>query len=292
MSYDVFAKAIASGLSQIRILDLIDIIVIAIIIYKLIVLTKETRAYQVLKGMGILFLCAVVCDLLQIQTLSWLLSSFLSSGLILAVVLFQPEFRRALEHIGRGNLFDKSVLNGFSQEDSTIVSELQLAITDLAKRRVGALIVIEQKTALGDIAATGTRIDGVISAPLVENIFEPNTPLHDGAMIIRDRQIIAAACILPLAENMSVYWEVRSYTNIARELGTRHRAALGISTVSDSITIVVSEETGVISYARDGKLVRYVDNRALKDLLETIFVRGGASPLALLKRRVKNEEKH
>ena len=282
MSYDVFAKAIASGLSQIRILDLIDIIVIAIIIYKLIVLTKETRAYQVLKGMGILFLCAVVCDLLQIQTLSWLLSSFLSSGLILAVVLFQPEFRRALEHIGRGNLFDKSVLNGFSQEDSTIVSELQLAITDLAKRRVGALIVIEQKTALGDIAATGTRIDGVISAPLVENIFEPNTPLHDGAMIIRDRQIIAAACILPLAENMSV----------ARELGTRHRAALGISTVSDSITIVVSEETGVISYARDGKLVRYVDNRALKDLLETIFVRGGALPLALLKRRVKNEEKH
>lgn len=282
MSYDVFAKAIASGLSQIRILDLIDIIVIAIIIYKLIVLTKETRAYQVLKGMGILFLCAVVCDLLQIQTLSWLLSSFLSSGLILAVVLFQPEFRRALEHIGRGNLFDKSVLNGFSQEDSTIVSELQLAITDLAKRRVGALIVIEQKTALGDIAATGTRIDGVISAPLVENIFEPNTPLHDGAMIIRDRQIIAAACILPLAENMSV----------ARELGTRHRAALGISTVSDSITIVVSEETGVISYARDGKLVRYVDNRALKDLLETIFVRGGASPLALLKRRVENEEKH
>lgn len=282
MSYDVFAKAIASGLSQIRILDLIDIIVIAIIIYKLIVLTKETRAYQVLKGMGILFLCAVVCDLLQIQTLSWLLSSFLSSGLILAVVLFQPEFRRALEHIGRGNLFDKSVLNGFSQEDSTIVSELQLAITDLAKRRVGALIVIEQKTALGDIAATGTRIDGVISAPLVENIFEPNTPLHDGAMIIRDRQIIAAACILPLAENMSV----------ARELGTRHRAALGISTVSDSITIVVSEETGVISYARDGKLVRYVDNRALKDLLETIFVRGGASPLAPLKRRVKNEEKH
>ena len=259
MSYDVFAKAIASGLSQIRILDLIDINVIAI-----------------------LFLCAVVCDLLQIQTLSWLLSSFLSSGLILAVVLFQPEFRRALEHIGRGNLFDKSVLNGFSQEDSTIVSELQLAITDLAKRRVGALIVIEQKTALGDIAATGTRIDGVISAPLVENIFEPNTPLHDGAMIIRDRQIIAAACILPLAENMSV----------ARELGTRHRAALGISTVSDSITIVVSEETGVISYARDGKLVRYVDNRALKDLLETIFVRGGASPLALLKRRVKNEEKH
>ena len=281
LSYDVFVKAITSGLSQIRIMDLIDILIIAVIIYKLIVLTKETRAYQVLKGMGIIFICAVVCDLLQIQTLSWLLSSFVTSGIIVVVVLFQPELRRALEHIGRGKLFDRSLLNDFSQDDATIVSELQLAITDLAKRRVGALIVFEQKTGLGDIVATGTRIDGTISAPLIENIFEPNTPLHDGAMIIRDRQIVAAACILPLAENMSV----------ARELGTRHRAALGISTVSDSITIIVSEETGVISYAQDGKLVRYVDQRALKALLETMFVRGGTSPLAMLKRRVKNEEK-
>lgn len=246
MSYDVFAKAIASGLSQIRILDLIDIIVIAIIIYKLIVLTKETRAYQVLKGMGILFLCAVVCDLLQIQTLSWLLSSFLSSGLILAVVLFQPEFRRALEHIGRGNLFDKSVLNGFSQEDSTIVSELQLAITDLAKRRVGALIVIEQKTALGDIAATGTRIDGVISAPLVENIFEPNTPLHDGAMIIRDSRLYAAGCILPLTQR----------EDISSQLGTRHRAAIGMTENSDAVVLVVSEETGNISIVSNGQIER------------------------------------
>lgn len=282
LSYDVFVKAIASGLSQLRVLDFIDIIVIAVIIYNLIILTKETRAFQVLKGMGILLLCAVACDVLQIQTLSWLLSSFLTSGLIVIVILFQPEFRRILEHVGRGKLFSAVNLNASSEEDSNIVSELQLAITDLAKRRVGALIVIEQKTALGDIASTGTRINGEISAPLIENIFEPNTPLHDGAMIIRDRQIIAAACILPLTENMSV----------ARELGTRHRAALGISAVSDSITIVVSEETGVISYARDGKLVRYVDNRALKDLLETIFVRSGSSPLAMLKRRVKNEEKH
>ena len=263
MSYDVFAKAIASGLSQIRILDLIDIIVIAIIIYKLIVLTKETRAYQVLKGMGILFLCAVVCDLLQIQTLSWLLSSFLSSGLILAVVLFQPEFRRALEHIGRGNLFSREFFGSIIDNGSEdTVREMHQAITDLAKRRVGALIVIEQRTGLGDIINTGTLIEGRISAPLIENIFEPNTPLHDGAMIIRNNEIVAAACILPLVEDIAV----------ARELGTRHRAGLGISSVSDSITIIVSEETGVISMARDGKLVRYIDSKALRNLLESIFI--------------------
>ena len=152
----------------------------------------------------------------------------------------------------------------------------------MQESKTGALIVFERSTQLGEIIDTGTVINADPSVQMINNVFFPKSPLHDGAMIIRDRQIIAAACILPLAENMSV----------ARELGTRHRAALGISTVSDSITIVVSEETGVISYARDGKLVRYVDNRALKDLLETIFVRGGASPLALLKRRVKNEEKH
>ena len=163
-----------------------------------------------------------------------------------------------------------------------IVDELQQAVISLAKRRVGALIVIERRTGLGDIINTGTRIDGRISAPLVENIFEPNTPLHDGAMIIREGSIVAAACFLPLAEDIAV----------ARELGTRHRAALGISSVSDSITIVVSEETGVISIARDGKLIRYIDSKALRDLLESIFVteREG-NTFTLFKRRAKDERK-
>ena len=156
-----------------------------------------------------------------------------------------------------------------------------MAILSLAKRRVGALIVIEQRTGLGDIIATGTRIDGVISAPLIENIFEPNTPLHDGAVIIRDGEITAAACFLPLAEDIAV----------ARELGTRHRAALGVSSISDSITIVVSEETGVISFAREGKLVRYIDQKALRDLLESIFVgKENAGTLNIFKRRAKHEK--
>ena len=277
MSYDELVKAITSGLSQFRVADAVDILIIAIFLYRLIVLTKETRAYQVLKGIGILFIAAILSDTLQLQTVSWLLNSVVASGIIVSVVLFQPELRRALEHIGRGELFYKNLFSDLQQEETQIVAELQQAILNLSKRRVGALIVIEQKTGLGDIISTGTRIEGIISAPLIENIFEPNTPLHDGAVIIRSGRIVAAACFLPLSEDFSV----------SRDLGTRHRAALGVSSVSDSVTLIVSEETGVISFARDGKLVRYIDQKALKNLLETIFVRKAENAPGILKRRNK-----
>jgi len=281
LPFDVL-KAITSGFAQVRPEDIVDIAIIAFFLYKLIMLTKETRAFQLLKGIAFLFVAAIASDLLQLQTLSWVLNSVLASGIVVLVVLFQPELRRALEHIGRGNLFKNGLLQpGFKPEENEIVSEMQLALLSLAKRRVGALIVIEQRTGLGDIISTGTRIDGVISAPLIENIFEPNTPLHDGAVIIRDGMITAAACFLPLAEDIAV----------ARELGTRHRAALGVSSVSDSITIVVSEETGVISFAREGKLVRYIDQKALHDLLESIFVgKEAAGTLNIFKRRAKHEK--
>ena len=246
MSFDVLVKAITSGFTQIRLEDFVDIAIIAFFLYKLIILTKETRAFQLLKGIAFLFVAAIIS-----------------------------------EHIGRGKIFNNGLLQNFKPEENEIVSEMQLAIMSLAKRRVGALIVIEQRTGLGDIVATGTRIDGIISAPLIENIFEPNTPLHDGAVIIRDGAIVAAACFLPLAEDIAV----------ARELGTRHRAALGVSSVSDSVTIVVSEETGVISFAREGKLVRYIDQKALHDLLESIFVgKEAAGTLNIFKRRTKHEK--
>lgn len=278
MSYDELVKAITSGLSQFRfVADTVDILIIAIFLYRLIVLTKETRAYQVLKGIGILFIAAIISDALQLQTVSWLLNSVVASGIIVAVVLFQPELRRALEHIGRGEIFSKNFFNDIQQEETQTVAELQQAMLNLSKRRVGALIVIEQKTGLGDIISTGTRIEGIISAPLIENIFEPNTPLHDGAVIIRNNRIVAAACFLPLSEDFSV----------SRELGTRHRAALGVSSVSDSITLIVSEETGVISFAREGKLVRYIDQKALKNLLDSIFVKKASGSLNILKRRNK-----
>lgn len=281
MSFDVLVKAITSGFTQIRLEDFVDIAIIEFFLYKLIILTKETRAFQLLKGIAFLFVAAIISETLQLQTLSWVLNSVLASGIVVLAVLFQPELRRALEHIGRGKIFNNGLLQNFKPEENEIVSEMQLAIMSLAKRRVGALIVIEQRTGLGDIIATGTRIDGIISAPLIENIFEPNTPLHDGAVIIRDGAIVAAACFLPLAEDIAV----------ARELGTRHRAALGVSSVSDSVTIVVSEETGVISFAREGKLVRYIDQKALHDLLESIFVgKEAAGTLNIFKRRAKHEK--
>lgn len=277
----MLVKAITSGFTQIRLEDFVDIAIIAFFLYKLIILTKETRAFQLLKGIAFLFVAAIISETLQLQTLSWVLNSVLASGIVVLAVLFQPELRRALEHIGRGKIFNNGLLQNFKPEENEIVSEMQLAIMSLAKRRVGALIVIEQRTGLGDIVATGTRIDGIISAPLIENIFEPNTPLHDGAVIIRDGAIVAAACFLPLAEDIAV----------ARELGTRHRAALGVSSVSDSVTIVVSEETGVISFAREGKLVRYIDQKALHDLLESIFVgKEAAGTLNIFKRRAKHEK--
>ena len=267
--------------------DLLDIIILSFLLYEIMVWIKKTRAWVLLKGFAVLLVFIFVAWAFRLNTILWLGKNIFSLGITALVIVFQPELRKALEQLGRQNIissvfsFDSAKESEARFSDKT-VNELIKAVFEMAKVKTGALIVIEKKTPLNEYERTGITLDSVITSQLLINIFEKNTPLHDGAMIIRDRQIIAAACILPLAENMSV----------ARELGTRHRAALGISTVSDSITIVVSEETGVISYARDGKLVRYVDNRALKDLLETIFVRGGASPLALLKRRVKNEEKH
>ena len=261
MSFDVLVKAITSGFTQIRLEDFVDIAIIAFFLYKLIILTKETRAFQLLKGIAFLFVAAIISETLQLQTLSWVLNSVLASGIVVLAVLFQPELRRALEHIGRGKIFNNGLLQNFKPEENEIVSEMQLAIMSLAKRRVGALIVIEQRTGLGDIIATGTRIDGIISAPLIENIFEPNTPLHDGAVIIADNKILAARCILPVSDN----------TNIPGSLGLRHRAAIGMSAVTDAHIIVVSEETGNISFVKDGHFKVRITPQELNSFLHNDF---------------------
>ena len=193
MSYDEVIKAISSGFAQFTWLDALDIIIIFILLYKLIIWTKETRAYEVLKGIGLLFLCSVASQLLQLNTLSWLLDAFLKSGsiIIVLVVLFQPEFRRVL---GRGGksigsaLFDAATLSSVE-----MIQDVQRAILSMSRRRVGALIVVEQKTGLGDIINTGTPVDGLLSGALLENIFEPNTPLHDGAVIVRGSRVAPAA---------------------------------------------------------------------------------------------------
>lgn len=278
MPYDEIINAIGSGFMQFSFGDAIDILIIAWILYKLIIWTKETRAYQVLKGFGILFLAYFVSQILQMNTLSFLLGMIVQSGIIVVVILFQQEIRRAFEHIGRGRLFDKSMWTGLVSDSTDTMRELQKAIQNMARKRIGALIVIEQSVALGDIIATGTRIEGLVSGALLENIFEPNTPLHDGAVIIRNDTVIAAGCFLPLSDDLDV----------ARELGTRHRAALGISSVSDSVTLVVSEETGIISFAREGKITRYLDTKSLKGLLETIYANGAGNSFSWLKWRSKH----
>ncbi len=268
MSYNSITKALASGFSQISVLDILDIIIIAVLIYNLIVWTRETRAYEVLKGIGLLFLVSIASQLLSLTTLSWLLDSVLTSGsiIIVLIILFQPELRRVLEKLGRsGKRLGKEWFDASAMKSNDLVRDMHAAILSLSHRRVGALIVFEQKTGLGDIVGTGTRIDGILSGALIENIFEPNTPLHDGAVIVRGSTILAAGCFLPLSDDLSV----------SRELGTRHRAALGVSTVSDCVTIIVSEETGAISIARDGKLVRYIDAKALNNVLESLFLQTG-----------------
>lgn len=270
MSYNSITKALASGFSQISVLDILDIIIIAVLIYNLIIWTRETRAYEVLKGIGLLFLVSIASQLLSLTTLSWLLDSVLTSGsiIIVLIILFQPELRRVLEKLGRsGKRLGKEWFDASSMKSNDLVRDMHAAILSLSHRRVGALIVFEQKTGLGDIVGTGTRIDGILSGALIENIFEPNTPLHDGAVIVRGSAILAAGCFLPLSDDLSV----------SRELGTRHRAALGVSTVSDCVTIIVSEETGAISIARDGKLVRYIDAKALNNVLESLFLQTGST---------------
>ena len=247
-----------SGLASI----IFDVLIIAVFLYKLLEWTKETRAYQVMKGIGLLFIVSVVARILGLTTISWVLDSILASGSIFLIlfILFTPELRRVLERIGSHRIGKLGVI-AEDTDTHRLVQDLKRSILHLAGRRVGALLVFERRSGLGDIAATGIPLDAALSGALIENIFEPNTPLHDGAVVIRGTTIIAASCLLPLSDD----------TKVARELGTRHRAAIGVSAASDCVVIVVSEETGAISVAREGKLIRYLDDKALSNTLEGLL---------------------
>ncbi len=243
-----------------------DVLIIAVLIYNLLVWTRETRAYQVLKGIGLLFLVSVLSRLLGLTTISWVLDSILASGTIFLIlfILFTPEIRRVLERLGSGSKrLGKRVITN-DPVNRRLVFDLQRTILRLSQRRVGALLVFERRSGLGDIASTGTQLDADLSGALIENIFEPKTPLHDGAVLIRGTTIVAAACLLPLSDDPKV----------SRDLGTRHRAAIGVSAMTDCVVLVVSEETGAISMARDGKLIRYLDEKALSNVLEGLLLEG------------------
>ncbi len=248
----------------------LDIVIVAMGIYYVIKLVRQTRANSVLKGLAIILLLSWFSDILELNALNWVMRQLLNTGVIVLVVLFQPELRRGLEQIGRSNIASSAILGGERKPMSSEhdIQEMIHALTNLSRRKVGALIVIENRTGLNDIIASGTMVDAEISSGLIENIFEPNTPLHDGAVVVRSGRITAAACFLPLSENSS----------ISRELGTRHRAALGISETTDATVLIVSEETGTISMAHDGRLNRYLDAKALYSILSELMKSGEETP--------------
>ena len=244
----------------------LDIALVALLVYYVIALVRQTRANSVLKGLALVLIMAWLSDVMQLSAFNWILRQVINTGVIMLVVLFQPELRRGLEKIGRSKLSGAGLLES-SHKIATAehdADEIVHCMTNLSRRRVGALVVIQNKTGLNDIIATGTMLDAEVSSALLENIFEPNTPLHDGAVIMRGGRIVAAACYLPLSENYS----------ISRELGTRHRAALGISETTDATVLIVSEETGTISMAHDGRLTRYLDAKALYGILAELMKSG------------------
>lgn len=247
-------------LKSIRIWSAFDILIVAIIFYKLYQLIEETRAEQLLKGIIFVFLLIPISSFFKLTMLNWILSNTLPIGFIAVVIIFQPEIRKALEHIGRTTLSEVHVIDSDELIEKAL-NEIANAAQDLSSSKTGALIVIEQTTGLNEIIDSGTKIDAIISSALLENIFVVNTPLHDGATIIRNGRIIASGCFLPLSDN----------NTISKKLGTRHRAALGISEVSDALTVVVSEETGTISLAVNGRLTSNYNKDKLKDVLTKII---------------------
>lgn len=237
--------------------SILDIAIITYVFYKAIILIRGTRAEQLIKGLAVLLLATVLSGQLGLVTINWLLTRTLTVGLVAIPIVFQPELRRGLESLGRGKIFTRTSFLYGEKELEYMLDELIKAVQVLVKKKVGALIVIERETGLNEIAETGIAVDGQVSAEILVNIFLPRSPLHDGAVIIRGNRLVAAGCYLPLTEN----------PNLSKELGTRHRAALGVSEQSDSVALVVSEETGVISLTNNGKLTRYLDEKTLKQML-------------------------
>lgn len=248
------------GFPNVGMRDIVDILVVAYLIYIVLAWIKDTRTWALFKGVVIILAVAMIAYVFQLHTLWWVISNTITVGTIALLVVFQPELRRALEQIGRGKLFE-SILSGSSEGDDGLSDEaiegIAKACVHMSKYKTGALIVLEQETQLGDVERTGIKIDAVISSQLLINIFEKNTPLHDGAVIVKSNRISAATCFLPLSDSME----------ISKDLGTRHRAAIGISEVTDALVLVVSEENGIISCVKNGKIKRGLDAELIKKIL-------------------------
>ena len=269
--------------------DVLEIAIIAFAFYHIILWIKDTRAWVLLKGMVILGIIFLVALVLEMNVVLWVFQNAMVVGIMALVVIFQPELRRALEQLGRKKIF--SNLFSFSAGEyegrqsaftEKTINEVVRASYEMGEVKTGALIVIEQNVALGEYVRTGISIDGLVTSQLLINIFEHNTPLHDGAVIIRGNRIVSATCYLPLTDSM----------DIGKELGTRHRAAVGISEVSDSLTIIVSEETGAVSLAKDGRLYKHLQKEELVEKLQQLKVddTGNADVFKKWKDLLRNEK--
>ena len=248
-------------IKSVQLTDIIDIILVAVIVYNVIRFIKQTRAMQLLKGIGILLVIMYLSEWFQLNVINFILLNTMQVGVTALLIVFQPELRRGLEHMGRskfGSIF--SLESKKSEED--MIDEICLAANSMSRTKTGALIIFERRTKLDDMLTGGTLINSAISSELIENIFVPNTPLHDGAVIIRDSKIYKAACVLPLSANK----------NLSKEFGTRHRAGLGISEQSDCVVLVVSEETGKISVMAGGDMVRNLSVASLSRLLNKLVI--------------------
>lgn len=273
-------QTISNFFLNVRIRDIVDIVIVAVVIYKLFTLIRGTRAEQLTKGIVVLLVLTKLSDWQELYTINWILNNAMTVGTLALLIVFQPELRRGLEFIGRSSFFTKSLIELRGDTLSETAEEIVEAVASLSRQKIGALIVLEKKTGLNEIVETGTKLDAYVTSDLLINIFIPNTPLHDGAVIIKDERIKAAACFLPLTDN----------SGVSKELGTRHRAALGISERSDSLSIIVSEETGAISIAENGDISRYLDSKTLKQILLDMYKPKNSNQSIITKWRQKNEQ--
>lgn len=245
--------------------DIVEILIISFLVYQIMLWIKNTKAWSLLKGLVIIMVFILIAAIFQMQTILWIAENVLSLAVVAVVVVLQPELRKALEQLGRKNIFSalltfdtgKDMEGRFS--DKT-VNEIVRASYEMGKVKTGALMVIQQNLSLDEYERTGIEVDGIVTSQLLINIFEHNTPLHDGAVIIRGNRVVSATCYLPLSDNMG----------LSKDLGTRHRAAVGISEATDSLTVIVSEETGYVSVAYEGVLLRNVDADTLREKLQLI----------------------
>lgn len=272
MDFSFLSGVFASPWDIIR--SLIDIGIVAYVFYRLLGLIRGTRAEQLLKGLVLLLVFTVIASYLKLDMVNWLVEKLWILFAITLPIVFQPEIRRFLEQLGRGSFFTSNRHLSLMEEYENIITEVSEAARILSRNRVGALVVLTRETGIAEYLESGVKMDALVSSGLLINIFVPNTPLHDGAVVISEGRIDRAACFLPLSDNPA----------LDKELGTRHRAALGVSEVSDALVIIVSEENGIISLAHDGQLQRYLDGDSLKEILRQELQKSGRSTESLFRR--------